>query len=198
MPKDINERKVPLQTPLLSDEIIFEGPRLGWVPLLKLEDWDLANHQKFPYLMTEQLMHHIIDTTIGMTTLEPWKWLRGVDKVGLLNLLWVSHYSLAPITVLVIKQFLCLVHDGCLWLEEPIPIIDKLIHKITWLPYIVENSAMTFGGKGGKHALAEAMKEKFKLVKKLRGYAISSISDPVVEVAMQILAGMVMRKCCAE
>jgi len=41
----------------------------------------------------------------------------------------------------------------------------------------------------------EAMKEKYKLVKKLRGYAISSISDPVVKVATQILVGKVMRMC---
>jgi len=39
------------------------------------------------------------------------------------------------------------------------------------------------------------MKEKFKLVKKLRGYAISSISDPIVKVAMRILARKVKRKC---
>jgi len=38
VPKEIDESKVPLQTPLLSDEIFFEGLRLGWAPLLKLED----------------------------------------------------------------------------------------------------------------------------------------------------------------
>lgn len=42
--KYIDERKTPLQTPLLPDEIVFEGPRLAQVPLLKLEDWDLAYH----------------------------------------------------------------------------------------------------------------------------------------------------------
>ena len=59
-----------------------------------------------------------------------------------------------------------MVHDGCLWLAEPIPIIDRLIHRITWLPYIGENPAMMFGRKGGELALAEVMKEKFKLIKK--------------------------------
>lgn len=54
---------------------------------------------------------------------------------------------------------------------------------------------MIFGGKGGKQALTESMKEKFKLVKKLRRYAISNIYDPTVKVAKQILAGKVMRKC---
>lgn len=63
-----------------------------------------------------------------MTTLEPWRWLKGVEKVGFLNLLRVSHYNRTLVIVLVIKQLLCLVHDGYLWLEEPIPIIDMLIH----------------------------------------------------------------------
>lgn len=128
VPKYINKSKVPLQTPLLLDEIVLEGACLGWVPLLKLEDWDLANDDKFPHLAIEQLMCRIIDTTTGMTTLEPRRWLRGADKAGLFNLLWVPHCNRTLITVLVIKQILCLVHDGCLWLEETIPITDKLIH----------------------------------------------------------------------
>lgn len=90
-----------------------------------------------------------------------------------------------------------MVHDGCLWLKEPIPITNRLIHRITQLPYIGENMAMIFGGKGGEQALVEAMKEKFKLVKKSHGYAISSICDPVVKVATYILVGKVMRKCRA-
>jgi len=57
-------------------------------------------------------------------------------------------------------------------MEEPIPITDRLIHKITWLPYIGENLAMMFGEKGGEQVLMEAMNEKFNLVKKLRGYVL--------------------------
>jgi len=38
VPKDIHEIKTPLQTPLLLDEISFDGPHLARVPLLKLED----------------------------------------------------------------------------------------------------------------------------------------------------------------
>lgn len=76
-------------------------------------------------------MHHIIDANTGMTELEPQRWLKGVDKAGFLNLLWLPHYNRTSVTVLVIKKLRCLVHDGCLWLEEPIPIMDRLIHKIT-------------------------------------------------------------------
>ena len=57
---------------------------------------------------------------------------------------------------------------------------------------------MMFGGKGGEHALVEAMKKKFKLMKKLQGYAISSIYDCMVKVAMYILARKVMWKCRAD
>jgi len=66
------------------------------------------------------------------------------------------------------------------------------------LPYTGKNLAMMFGGKGGEEDLTEAMKEKFKLVKKLRGYAISSICDLVLKVATQILVRKFMRKCHAD
>ena len=39
------------------------------------------------------------------------------------------------------------------------------------------------------------MKKKYKLEKKKRGYAISSIKDKGVRVATQLLAGKVMRQC---
>jgi len=39
------------------------------------------------------------------------------------------------------------------------------------------------------------MKAKFRLEKKKRGYAISSINNKAVRVATQILVGKVMRKC---
>lgn len=103
-----------------------------------------------------------------------------------------------PITMRVIKQVLCLVHDGCLWLEEPIRITNMLIHMITWLPHLGLNLTMELGRKIGEHDLAEKMKDKFKLVKKLHGYSISSITNPTVKVATQILARKIMRKCHAD
>ena len=57
---------------------------------------------------------------------------------------------------------------------------------------------MIIAGKGSDLALAEAMKAKYKLEKKKRGYAISNIKDKGVRVATQLLAGKVMRKCRAD
>ncbi len=50
--KDLDESKSFLQTSLLPEDIIFEGMHLGRVPSLKFEDWDLADHEKFPHLET--------------------------------------------------------------------------------------------------------------------------------------------------
>lgn len=53
LPKDIDESKVTLHTTLLLDQIVFKGPCLGCVPLLKLEYWDLADTNWFPHLATD-------------------------------------------------------------------------------------------------------------------------------------------------
>ena len=63
-------------------------------------------------------------------------------------------------------------HDGCLWLEEPIPITSDLIHRISRVPCKGEDPADISEGKRSDLA----MKKKYKLVKKKRGYAISSIN----------------------
>jgi len=47
-------------------------------------------------------------------------------------------------------------------------------------------------------AIVEAMKKKYKLAKKKRGYAISNIIDKAIKVETQILVGKVMRKCRAD
>lgn len=117
-----------------------------------------------------------------------------MEKARLLNLLWVLHFHHAPITIFIIKQLLCLVHDGYLWLEEPIPITANLIHCVFRLPYKGKDPATISKGKGSDLGIAEAMKTKYKLEKKKRGYAISSIKDKAVHVATQILVGKVMRK----
>lgn len=129
-----------------------------------------------------------------VTTLEPHKWLRGVEKVGLLHLLWILHFHRAPITIFIIRQLLFLVHEWYLWLEEPIPITTDLIHRISQLP-CKGKDPVEIAEKSRDLALIEAMKRKYKLEKKKRGYTIINIKDNGVHVATQLLVGKVMRKC---
>ena len=116
-----------------------------------------------------------------------------MEKAGLLHLLWISYFHRAPITIFVIRQLLCLVYDGYLWLEDPIPITAELIHRISRLPCKGKDPTK-IARKRRYLAFVEAMKKKLKLEKKKRGYAISSINNPMVKFVMQILAGKVMQK----
>ena len=56
VPKDLDDTKSSLQIMLLPDNIMFEGMNLGWVPSLKFEDLDLADHEKFSHLETRHLI----------------------------------------------------------------------------------------------------------------------------------------------
>lgn len=56
VPKDLEETKSLLQTPLLLDGIMFEGTHLGHMPSMKFKDWDRVDHKKFPHLETGNLM----------------------------------------------------------------------------------------------------------------------------------------------
>ena len=87
-----------------------------------------------------------------------------MEKVGLLNLRWIPHYHHVAITIFVICQLLCLVHDGYLWLEEPIHITANLVHQISQLP-TKGNDPANIVGTSSEVGLAEAMKVKYKLEK---------------------------------
>jgi len=103
VPKYIEESKVTLHAPLLLDKIIVEGPHVGNISLLKLEDSDLDDTKHFLHLAANQLMHRVFHKNTGVTALELGKWLKGVDNAGPLNLLWVPHNNCVPITMIVIK-----------------------------------------------------------------------------------------------
>lgn len=113
-----------VSTPLLLKKVVFEGMLLGPIPILKMEDWDLADHEKFLQLVSNKYLDKIYYEETEVTWLEPMKWVVGVDKVRLLNILWVSHFNRMIINTVCVRKFLALAHDGCIWLGEPIPITD--------------------------------------------------------------------------
>lgn len=155
----------------------------------------MEDNERFPDLANDTFMTHIFYKYLCVIVLDMRKWIRGLDKAGLFNLLWVPHYNRAPITLIVIKELLCLVHEGCFWLGEGTLTTDMLIHRITLLPQTGMNLAKAFAGKVFKRDLVKRIKEKFKFVKKMCNYLISSIANPKDKVATQILAGKIIRKC---
>lgn len=85
--KDPDSYNFSISTPLLPEQVPFEGLQLAWIPFLKMEDCDLANHARFPHLAIDKYMKHIYYAELGVTTLEMVEWIRGVENLGLLNLL---------------------------------------------------------------------------------------------------------------
>jgi len=68
--KDTDARKFSLNTPLLLENITFEGPRLAQLSHLKLEYWDLTDHERFRHLATNTFMKRVFYKESGVTTLE--------------------------------------------------------------------------------------------------------------------------------
>lgn len=71
--------------PLLPVQVPFEGLRLAWIPLLKMENWDLEDHEKFPHLTTMNYMKHVYYPDSCVIRLEMVEWLHGMENYNLLN-----------------------------------------------------------------------------------------------------------------
>lgn len=125
--------KFMISMPLLLKKVVFEGTLLTRIYVLKLEDWDLTDHEKFPHLATNKYMTKIYCEETGVTKLELMKWVRGV-KLADFYICYVNFHR-SIINILCVCQLLALLHDGCLWLGEPIHITNMLIHRIAKFPY---------------------------------------------------------------
>jgi len=61
--------------------------------MLKMNNWDLADHEKFLQVVLNKYLAKIYYEETKVTLLEPMKCVVGVVKAGLLNILWVPHFS---------------------------------------------------------------------------------------------------------
>lgn len=147
--KDLDFDKFVISTPLFPEQVPFEGLCLMQIPMLKMEYWDLMDHEWFPHLATTNYMKHVYYPDSGVTELEIVEWICKVENYGLLSLLWVPNYHRTTIITTCVRQLLTLVHDGCLWLGVHIPITYMLIHRITHLPHEGFSLAKEFGKKAG-------------------------------------------------
>lgn len=110
----------------------------------------------------DALMDHTIEGMV--TTLQLKEWLRKVDKAGLLCLLAILHFLQPPITMLVIKQLLYLVHEDTLWVSKPVYITTELVHWVLHLPCARQN-LLESTAKSNDVGMIEQLKKTYKLVK---------------------------------
>jgi len=84
--------------------------------------------------------------------------------------------------MLVIKQFLCFVHEEILWVSKPVHITTKLVHRVSHLP-CDGRDPREIADRSGDVAMVENLKKKYTLAKGQQGYIIDNISDNMVHVA---------------
>jgi hypothetical protein len=73
-------------------------------------------------------------TRVGESTIQPYQWENGLEKMGILGLLDLPHFGRGQSAKTCIKQLLTVTNGGELLLDNLIPIIVELIAKITCLP----------------------------------------------------------------
>lgn len=111
VPKYPNNVKFMVSTLLLPENVLFQGPLLGQILNLKMEDF---YHVKFPQLAPSKYLKEVYYEDVSITCLELVNWVVGFGGTGFLNMLWVLHFSRTNITTICVCQLLMLVHNGCL------------------------------------------------------------------------------------
>lgn len=115
----------------LPKGVSFEGTATGRIPIIKFEDSNLADTEKFTHLENSELMAQ--STEGAFTTLQPRDWLRKVEAAVTLppvNSAFSSppHYNTGHQKIAMPSTRWILVDI------KPVPITAELIHRISQLP----------------------------------------------------------------
>lgn len=105
---DLDSRKTTISTPLLLEQVEFEGKVLLHILVLNMQEGDLANHEILSHLDTSMYMKKIYYEEIGVTQLEPMKWVRGAEKARLLYILCVPHFHRSIINMVCTHHMILL------------------------------------------------------------------------------------------
>jgi hypothetical protein len=97
-----------------------------------------------------------------------------------------------------VKQLLAVVNGGIIWLDRPILIDVELIEKIKGIPIDGEKHAQYMDDKTKEKALAEEMKQTYKIERGSRGIIINKISEPATRLETKLMAYKLLRKCHKE
>jgi hypothetical protein len=128
-------------------------------------------------------------------TLQLKEWVKGLQRVGILNLLEIPHFGTSTEINACFKLLLSCVHGGFLWLYKSMSIGTQLIAQIIGLPTQGEGPFPLFMGKANEKALLERIKEKYGTYRGMCGLDVVSINDYTVRFVSQVLACKLLRKC---
>lgn len=187
--------KYPTPLPPMSEDVIEEDDLLANIPQLRYQDYNLQDPEKYPQFQEDQYMTRQIDPITQVEKIVPQEWISNLASSGLLKLMRIVHFSRNLEVNVVVKLFLCYVHDGYLWLEGKIDLNIYLIHRITGLSKIGDNPNVHFVSKKSDCKLAAKLTQQLKLKKGTRAYDSAYIQDRALCFTIQLLAGQVLRMC---
>ena len=116
--------------------------------------------------------------------LETKRWVLGLHKASMLNLLQIPHFGRNLINDICVWKLLALVHGDALWLGARIPIDATMIHRIIDLPAKGTDPIIHFGRKAKEKYVAKQIKNKYQVSWKSQGFVVSEINDPIVHFDM--------------
>ena len=88
----------------------------------------------------------------------------------------MPHFGHYNVTDQLARQFLALIHDGCLWIQDKIPIDAALMHQITGLP-MSGLSSLERVLKKYEGETAEFVCQKYHVDHNTQGFIIKTVSD---------------------
>lgn len=87
-----------------------------------------------------------------------------------------------------------MIHDGCLWIQDRIPIDATLVHRITGLSINGLNPLERVGKKYEGETI-EYVRKTYHVERNTWDFIIKSISDQGTQLGTMLLACKMMRKC---
>ena len=106
----------------------------------------------------------------------------------------MPHFGHYNVTYRLTRKLLALIRDGCLWIEDRIPIDAALMHQITSLPMSGPNP-LEHMGKKYEGETAEFVRQNYHVDNNTLGFIIKTISDQGTQLGTMLLACKMMRNC---
>ena len=158
--------------------------------LPNLNNMTFVDHDlwKFLELATDKYIVSVKDTADGPMRLVPMEWARGLDKAGLLSLMYLSHFGRSTDVNVCVKQFLVSFHGGFLWLDWKVYVSVNLLAAITGLPLAGIDLEPFFVGKEQDNLMKNKLKYKYDMTKNTKGFFIASINDHTIRFFAKVLA----------
>ena len=134
-------------------------------------------------------MYKKIDPIMKAKVLALQEWIKKLAPLGLLNLLRIPNFGQSPELNAVVKVLLSYVHNGYLWLDQPIDLNVDVIHRMTGLSKVGADPSTHFVGKNLDMKQAAKLTEEFNLSKGTRAYDSVDIQVQSLIFTVQLLAG---------